>query len=1267
MAPPNGTQPSSGRWAELRGLRLPMVLCALFLTAMLALGWSTYSARRAAAHAKAETDLATVADMTAEAVSLWARERRADAQAVSHQLSVNPGVLNLSSDGQRTSGRYPDLVHVLKSLEGYDSYQEILLTDLQGHPIERSGMDSGLTEFALSQLADLTARTRTPQFSDVYPASEKRPTSIVYVCTPIFHPSQQGGMVALVVLTIDLGRSLSGITGKQPRGSASAGSIIVVRNGNAVRIIDTDRPGASGPQSAFPLAEAPLAALIGAGFRGVTETTDPAQTPLMAAITDVPDLGWQIVTTIELDEVYGPVRSASLNLLAALAALTLAALFAFIAAWRHNQFNLVRQQQEAEAARHKLAISFEYMLENMQEGFVLLGEDWTYLVVNDAAARHRGKRAAELIGRKVMDIYPEAERSEVFAKCREAMMRRVAMRFEASFTSSDGSARWYDMILTPAPEGVSIVSIDVTERKSQQEQLLLAKAIIDNSSVIAFRATPGELGKIVYLSGNSKRYGYRPEDVIGRGVHEFVHPDDVLDFDTLILNHGQDGAVVEQRVRTADGTWRWVETHLKPWRSLEGTPLGMEGLLVDIDDWKAASALKSQLASIVETSIDAIVSVDLDGRILTWNKGAEHLFGYAATEIIGRNVSILVPPDRQAEVAQYRARALAGGGEARLQTVRTRKDGIPVDVSIIISPIRDAKGNATSVSIVCRDIGDRRKAEAVIRRTTNALRTLSYANEALLHADTEEELFNAMCKAAVDQGGYRMAWVGLAQKDEEKTVRPVAFAGYEAGILEIANISYADTPRGRGPTGSAIRESVPKISHAFAEDSLVAPWREAAMERGYGSGIALPLTADEGTFGALVIYSADKDAFGSEELELLQKLASNIAFGVETLKGKARQAQAENELFQSRKLEAIGRITGELAHDFNNVLGIILSTAELGGKDVDVTHIKKRFTTIRTAATRAADVTKSLLAVARRQRLSPTDSDVNLLTQELLPLLRTSAGARIEIKLELSDAAVIARVDTAGFNTAMLNLVINARDAMPKGGTLTIRTMPLRHGGAPGLPAQLAPGDYVLLEVSDTGSGMTPEVKEQAFEPFFTTKPEGHGSGLGLSAIYGFVNQLGGTATIESAVGEGTTVRLYFRRASAALEIRPTSRPPTIIGGLKLLVVEDEPLLREALAEVLEGAGFVVESASDAGLAQEMLDREPFDILITDMTLPGPLDGIGLAAWAAGKEPTPKILLISGFASRYDEVDILWPVLDKPFSADELLAKIEAIKPAHTR
>ncbi len=384
----------------------------------------------------------------------------------------------------------------------------------------------------------------------------------------------------------------------------------------------------------------------------------------------------------------------------------------------------------------------------------------------------------------------------------------------------------------------------------------------------------------------------------------------------------------------------------------------------------------------------------------------------------------------------------------------------------------------------------------------------------------------------------------------------------------------------------------------------------------------------------------------------------------EFLLERFREAEVnESKIRQAQKMEAVGQLTGGIAHDFNNILTVITGTIDILSDAVTHNRQLTEITgLIRDAADRGASLTRHLLAFARKQPLQPSDVDVNALMVDTIELLRPTIGDHVDIEFRPVPDLPRALVDANQLVTAIINLALNARDAMPKGGVITIETRNRVAGD------DVDAGDRVMIAVSDTGTGMPPEVIERAFEPFFTTKDIGKGSGLGLSMVYGFVQQSGGQVTIDSEDGEGTTVRLYLPRAdeTEAPEPAAAGRSQHRGRGQTILVVEDDANVRALAARVIEGLGYRVREAAYASAALEILAKRPeIELLFTDVVLPGGMSGADLAREARRMRPELHVLYASGYTKdaivRHGRLDDGVELIEKPYRKETLAGRLAAM------
>jgi PAS domain S-box-containing protein len=708
---------------------------------------------------------------------------------------------------------------------------------------------------------------------------------------------------------------------------------------------------------------------------------------------------------------------------------------------------------------------------------------------------------------------------------------------------------------------------------------------------------------------------------------------------------------------------------------------------------------------------------------------------------------------------------------------------------------RPAAGQPRRMSGAITDISGRRAIQESLDRTDRILRVRSAGNLALVRTTTEQELLQAICDVAVREGGYRMAWIGFAEHDVAKSVRPVASSGDLDGYLDFVRVSWdAESPVGKGPTGRAIREGVPQPAQDLLNESNYSPWREAAAVRGYASSCSIPLRARHEVVGVLALYSGEAHAFDATEVALLTEVAADLSFGIAAKRDHAalvaQQAQlalfrqvmersndavylfdaesgrfidfnqtaaqvlgysftelrelgpedvvvgmggdrswahtvaeirsrgdilrrsvhrrrdgtefpvevaltaievegrllilsiarditdrdrAENErealrlqLLQAQKMESVGRLAGGVAHDFNNLLTVINATADLALHTAPTgAPIHSDLMEIRAAGERAAGLTRQLLAFSRQQVMHRRVVDLNQVVTDFLRMLRRVIGEDIQLDVALADGAALISADPGQLEQVLMNLAVNARDAMPNGGSLSIHTAPIdldaefvaRH-------ASTKVGPHILLRVRDSGHGMDEATQSKIFEPFFTTKETGKGTGLGLAMVYGIIKQSGASIWLDSAPGVGSTFDIYFPTVTEDVSER-ASLPITVQtnGTESVLLVEDEESIRLVARRVLERAGYVVYEAEHGAAALALLSAHegPLHLLLTDLVMPG-MSGVDLADEVAARYPSIKVLLTSGYSADAVAADdprfTRWTLLSKPYSVRDLLQQV---------
>ena len=697
-----------------------------------------------------------------------------------------------------------------------------------------------------------------------------------------------------------------------------------------------------------------------------------------------------------------------------------------------------------------------------------------------------------------------------------------------------------------------------------------------------------------------EQYGWSREEFLAMTGDDLHPPGDAAD--SLAL-------APELRHRRKDGTVMTVERTVRS-IDFEGTA-ALLSMARDVTARKAAERhlqqMEGQYRGLLEAAPDAMVVVDQSGAIVLVNVQAETQFGYRRDELLGQPVTEIIPKGFAERLVTDATRsetdALAQEIGTGIELSGRRKDGAEFPIEIMLSPLESADGNLL---------------------VTAAIRNISVRKAAEKHLTEMEGQYRGLLEAAPD------AMVVVNQTGEIVLVNLQAEKqfGYRRDEL----------------LGRRVTEIIPK---GFAERLVTDATRSEtdALAQEIGTGIELLGRRKDGEEFPIEIMLSP---LASTEGILVTAAIRNISV----------RKVAEDQLRQSQKMEAVGQLTGGIAHDFNNILFVILANTDaLLEDEVFSPGVTERLGAIDSAVQRAADLTRQLLAFSRKQPLRPQMTNLNDIVTETGNLLRRSLGAQIEIDAVLAEDLCLVSVDRPQFETTLVNLCLNARDAMPGGGRLLVETRTvvldeeycIFNDGA-------VPGTYAMLSVTDEGSGIGSADLKRVFEPFFTTKQVGKGTGLGLSMVYGFIKQSNGHVGIYSELGHGTSIKLYLPCSEGVVvETVVRDRSPIPKGTERILVVEDEPQVRANVVRQLRSLGYTVAEAADgtAGVAAFEAAKPPFDLLLSDVIMPGPLSGKLLAAEVARRWPAARIVFMSGFTEissvRHERLDEGALLLSKPF------------------
>jgi PAS domain S-box-containing protein len=616
---------------------------------------------------------------------------------------------------------------------------------------------------------------------------------------------------------------------------------------------------------------------------------------------------------------------------------------------------------------------------------------------------------------------------------------------------------------------------------------------------------------------------------------------------------------------------------------------------------------------LVEGVIDyAIYMLDPDGIISNWNAGARRIKGYEAAEVVGQHFQMFYSrEDREAGLPARSLETARENGKFEAEGWRVRKDGSKFLASVVIDALYE-DDELVGFAKITRDITERNQA-------TDALRESERHFRLLVNGVTDYALY------MLDPTGVVTNWNAGAQRI--KGYRPDEIIGQHFSRF------YTNADQAAGRPARALRLALE--SGRYEEEG----WRVRQDGTFFWASVVIdPIRDDENRFVGFA------------------KITRDIT--------ERRQAQQEMEklqlkLAQSQKLDALGQLTGGVAHDFNNLLMVITGSLNALKKVTgDDPKALRAVQAIDTASQRGAALTSQLLSFARRQSVNPQTIDVRDSIFSVRDVLDTGLGSAIELQIEVDGEVWPIRVDPAEFETALVNLVINARDAMPQGGNVTVQARNVF------IDDGVTKGDFVAIEVRDTGSGIPEDILAKIFDPFFTTKPIGKGTGLGLSQVHGFVHQAGGTIAVESELGKGTSFTVCLPRSAATLKRRPEELSPRGTGTV--LLVEDNPDVASASTGLLEELGYSVRWASDVDAALSEIAADGIDLVLSDIVMPGKMDGLALARLLKQKHPGLPILLATGYSEAARNAAAEFPILRKPYQIHELneaLSRLAVITP----
>jgi two-component system cell cycle sensor histidine kinase/response regulator CckA len=888
-----------------------------------------------------------------------------------------------------------------------------------------------------------------------------------------------------------------------------------------------------------------------------------------------------------------------------------------------------------------------------------------YLEVSDSFCRLTGYSREEAIGKTPAELSlkvdPDRGR-EVLSKAQEhGGVRDEEVRYRTKAGEIRFGLQSATCIAIGGESCLLAITRDITDRKLAEEALResekkYARMFHSSPDSITLRTLPDRR----YLDVNegfTRMTGYTREEAIGKTSAELNLWVEEERHQLILETLQKEGEVWEQefRYRTKSGEVRVA--HVNAGRiNLRGRPC-MLSFTRDTTERKRAEQLlaESELRYrlLFERNLAGVYRTTLDGKILDCNEAGVRMFGYSSKEEI---LSIHAEDfyfdlaDRDRFLRDVQSRRALAGYERRLR----KKDGTPIWLLENTSLIEDASGGPAIIQGTIMDITERKRAEGEREVISEIIQGVSETRNLdqllhLIHGSLKKILYAENCF--------------IALYDSSTCLFTFPF------FVDKYDVPPPPVKAERSCMAYVFRTGRPQLIPDDVAERLAASGEIEMVGTNSPSWLGVPLKSPTETIGVLVVQHYERrNAYTDRDIEFLTSVGGQIALAIERKRGEEALRRSEQQLRIAQKMEAIGRLAGGVAHDFNNLLMIILGSVEVLREQLGSGNpLRKSIDAVHQAAERAAGLTRQLLAFSRAQVLQPKVLDLGRIVNEMGKMLPRLIGEDVELTISTDPGMGRIRSDENQLEQILLNLAVNARDAMPRGGKLTVEARDVHidenfarlHPGA-------SPGDFVLLSVTDNGEGMDEETQARIFEPFFTTKQQGRGTGLGLSTVYGIVQQNNGWISVSSAPGRGSSFKIYFPRVEAPALIAPLKPAPALGGSETILVAEDQEGLRELICDYLGSRGYQVLSAADGTAALDLAARHNGEIhlVLTDVIMPR-LGGRELGERLSALRPHARILYMSGYAEytgsqkspfRSDAV-----LLQKPFALETLARKIREL------
>ncbi|HEY4415348.1 MAG TPA: PAS domain S-box protein [Verrucomicrobiae bacterium] len=1249
------------KWLFGLGLLLIVLICAG--------GWFYYQYQATQAREAARESLSTIADLKADEISNWLKERLGDAE-VARTSVIAKGIV---SHPNNPEAREAALVRaeIFRRVYGYAA---VVFAGAQGQIQLKVPADYPLPAAALSQHVQAALHSPKVRISDLNRDTTNGPILMWLEC-PIFDNFPTNNPPAgAVILVIDPHTFLYPTIKKWPTRSATAEAEIIRRDADTVVYLNDPRfLKDAALKLRVPIALNPHRPTVQAvqGVAGVVEGVDYRRQPVFWTARKIEGMPWFMVAMINKEEVLTSLHKEAWNVGIITALLMLASMLGIGLLWRQQKFAYVRTNE----AR------FQTLVEQAPTA-ILISRDAKIIYVNRRFLDWYGyANLDEIIGRSITIHWAPEFRTTVAEHARRrAQGEPVPDEYEGLAQRKDGSQFPMHMAVTSVelPDGVAWLSFitDMTERKRAEEDIRRLNrlyAFLSSINVLIVHESNRQqmfetvcdiavrIGKFrMAWIGLVDEAAQILKPVAAAGELNGYLDNINIDLTDPVRSSGISGQAAKTGEHQVCNDIE-QEPLMEPWRAAArecgylastGFPLKLRGKIVGVfalyaaeknffdtgelklldelageisfalemhqKEWErqrteeSLRETKEQIQYILNNTKDVIFQIDLQGNYIYGNTAAEQLTGYPLSQLLQMNMMQLIVPEYHALIRERLQQRIAGQTiEKSVEFEILHRDGRRIWTEQVTSEVRNRENQLIAIQGVARDITEKKQAEELLKRSEEKFsKAFQLSPHAMAFTDFASGAYIDVNDAFLGLFGYAREEVIGHSPFELKIIQDLATREQMLELLKV---------RGR------VEELEVKV-HNKQREPLVLLHNAEVIELG----------------GRKCILGVSRDVTESRRLE--------------------------GQLRQSQKMEAIGQLAGGVAHDFNNILAVIQMQADLlkFGKNLSPEQLELA-TEIGNATQRAAALTRQLLLFSRKGTAQKRDLDLNQTVNHMTRMLNRVISAEIQMQFKFAPAALLVHADAGMLDQVLLNLVVNARDAMPGGGKIIVEISGTEFDelGAANCP-QARTGAFVCLSVSDTGTGISPEHLLKIFEPFFTTKEVGKGTGLGLATVFGIVEQHQGWINVYSEVGQGTTFRIYLPQIVQASE-PPKAAPvsDTARGGREtILIVEDNTALRVAVQETLSQLGYQVLAAANGPEAlliwQKM--RDNIDLLLTDLVMPGGLGGKELAARLLEDKPDLKVIYTSGYSAGivgndfplHDGVNFL----TKPFQALKLAQTI---------